>query len=60
MAAEAARRIADIKVLYASGYNDNVLAREGQIDPGVQFINKPFRRGELAQKVRAALDGAAA
>ena len=56
IAVEATRLIADIKVLYASGYNDNILAREGQLDPGVQFIGKPFRRGELAQKVRAALD----
>jgi CheY-like chemotaxis protein len=60
VAAEATRRNAGIKVLYVSGYTDNVLARRGQLDPGAQFINKPFRRSELAQKVRAALDGAAA
>jgi CheY-like chemotaxis protein len=60
VAREATRRIPGVKVLFASGYADNVLVQDGRLDAGVQFINKPFKRTDLALKVRTALDGAAA
>jgi FixJ family two-component response regulator len=60
VAEEAIRRIPGIKVLYASGYADNVLFQDGRLDAGVQFINKPFRKADLARKVRDVLDEAAA
>jgi CheY-like chemotaxis protein len=56
IAVEATRRVPSIKVLYASGYADNILVRDGNLDVGVQFINKPFRKADLARKVRAVLD----
>ncbi len=48
---------ASLKVLYMSGYSDNVIAHRGVLDPGVQFIQKPFSLEALATKVREVLDG---
>lgn len=46
----------EIKVLYMSGYTDNVIAHHGGIDPGVNFIEKPFNVKTLAAKVRQVLE----
>ena len=46
----------DTKVLYASGYTDADIVHHGVLDEGVQFIGKPFKPSELAQKVREVLD----
>ena len=47
----------DIKCLYMSGYTANVITHHGVLDEGVHFIQKPFMIGDLAGKVREALDG---
>lgn len=44
-----------LKVLYASGYTQDVIVRGGQMDEGLLLLSKPYSRLELAQKVRAAL-----
>jgi CheY-like chemotaxis protein len=49
-------KIPEMKVLYMSGYTDNVIAHHGVLDPGVQFIQKPFSVHALASKIRAVLD----
>lgn len=55
--AEAARAIApDMRVLYMSGYTENAIVHHGRLDPGVHLLGKPFRRAELASKVRAVID----
>ena len=46
----------DIKLLFMSGYTANVIAHHGVLDDGVQFIQKPFYRMDLARSVRKALD----
>jgi len=46
----------DLKVLYMSGYTDNVIAHRGVLDEGVAFIQKPFNVQALASKVREVLD----
>ena len=46
----------DIKTLFMSGYTSNVIAHRGVLEEGVNFIQKPFSKKELAAKVRAALD----
>jgi PAS domain S-box-containing protein len=46
-----------LKILYSSGYTRNSIDHQGKLDPGVQFLPKPFRRAELAAKVREVLDG---
>jgi signal transduction histidine kinase len=46
----------DLKVLYMSGYTGDVVAYQGILDTGIQFIQKPFSVHELARKVRETLD----
>ena len=46
-----------IKVLYTSGYTENAIVHHGHLDPGVQFIGKPFRQADLDEKIRTTLDG---
>lgn len=46
-----------LKVLFTSGYNDNVIVHHGRLDDGVHLLPKPYRRSELAQRIRAVLDG---
>ncbi|MBI4774164.1 MAG: response regulator [Deltaproteobacteria bacterium] len=46
----------DLKVLYMSGYTDNVIAHRGVLEEGVHFIQKPFSVQTLASKVREALE----
>ncbi|MBU4318011.1 MAG: response regulator [Proteobacteria bacterium] len=48
----------DIKTLFMSGYTANVVADRGVLAKGVNFIQKPFLRKDLAAKVRAVLDTA--
>lgn len=45
-----------IKRLFMSGYTANVIAHHGVLDEGVQFIQKPFAKQDLATKVREVLD----
>lgn len=56
---ELARRIAllrpDTKILFMSGYTENVIDRNGTIDPGVELLQKPFSMSELVSKVREVL-----
>ncbi|WP_054033124.1 hybrid sensor histidine kinase/response regulator [Desulfatitalea tepidiphila] len=46
-----------LKVLYMSGYTDDVIASRGVLDEGVRFIQKPFTVRALAAKVREVLEG---
>jgi PAS domain S-box-containing protein len=45
-----------VKLIFMSGYTADVIATRGVLDEGVNFIQKPFTRNELAAKVREALD----
>jgi two-component system, cell cycle sensor histidine kinase and response regulator CckA len=45
-----------VPVLFSSGYGENIIAKQGVIDDGLNFIGKPYRPRELAAKVRALLD----
>jgi two-component system cell cycle sensor histidine kinase/response regulator CckA len=44
------------KVLFISGYADSAIIHQGQLDPGVEFLHKPFSPSALARKVREVLD----
>jgi CheY-like chemotaxis protein len=43
------------KVLFTSGYSEDVIVHHGRLDPGVALINKPYRKTELARKIREVL-----
>ena len=50
------RRQPGLKTLFISGYTADVIAHRGVLKEGVCFMQKPFSREQLAQKVRQALD----
>jgi two-component system, cell cycle sensor histidine kinase and response regulator CckA len=45
----------ELNVLFMSGYTANAIAHHGVLDEGVHFIQKPFSRAALAEKVREAI-----
>jgi two-component system, cell cycle sensor histidine kinase and response regulator CckA len=45
----------DTKVLYISGYTDDVLAFHGIAQPEIEFIQKPFTPSGLVGKVEMVL-----
>ncbi len=45
------------KVIFMSGYTNNVIADYDVRKPDVAFIQKPITRGKLANKLRKVLDG---
>jgi len=53
-------RRSDIRVLYMSGYTDNVITAGGMLEKGLAFLQKPFSPATLAQKVREVLHHAPA
>jgi PAS domain S-box-containing protein len=47
----------DLKVLYMSGYSQDVIVHQGIIETGVHLIEKPFSADALISRVREVLDG---
>ncbi len=47
-----------MKVLFMSGYTDDVIGKHGVLEEGVSFIAKPFSPEALAKRIRDLLDGA--
>ena len=45
-----------LRVLFMSGYTENIIAPHGVLERGCYFVQKPFSLKELARKVREALD----
>lgn len=48
----------EMKVLFMSGYTDNVIAHKGVLEPDVLFINKPLIPSQVIIKIREILDKA--
>jgi FixJ family two-component response regulator len=44
-----------IKHLFMSGYTADVIAHQGVLDEGINFIQKPFMLKDLAVKIRGIL-----
>ncbi len=47
----------ELRVLYMSGYSNNLIVQHGVLEPGIRFIAKPFNNQDLAAKVQDCLDG---
>lgn len=59
LAERAMELIPKIKILFTSGCTENSIVHNSRLDPGVEFLSKPYDRERLAMKVRRVLDGAA-
>lgn len=46
----------DIKVLFTTGYTRNAIIHNGMVDPGTNYLQKPYSLNDLARKVRGVLD----
>ena len=45
-----------IKLIFISGYTENSIVHQGILDPGIDFLQKPFSYEAIATKVREVLD----
>ena len=45
-----------LKVIYMSGYSPDLVARDFEVQTGVNFLAKPFQARQLAQVIRDSLD----
>jgi signal transduction histidine kinase len=45
----------DLRVLFMSGYTDNAIVRNGLLEDGATFLQKPFTPEELLRKLRAVI-----
>jgi len=55
LAAAALRLRPHLPVLYSSGYPDDALGQDGRLEAGVALLPKPYRRADLAAKLREVL-----
>ena len=46
-----------LKIVYMTGYTDDMVVQHKVLEPGVKLLQKPFGRVDLALKVRSTLDG---
>ncbi len=59
LAKEARRRSPKLKVLYTTGFSRNAVMHDGELDPGVNLLAKPYTFEQLAQRIRESLDARA-
>jgi two-component system, cell cycle sensor histidine kinase and response regulator CckA len=56
LAGELVRRHPALRVLYVSGYTQDVIAERGVLDSKVELLEKPFSSSALLARVRSVLD----
>ena len=44
------------KIVYMTGYTDDMVVQHKVLEPGVKLLQKPFSKIELALKVRSTLN----
>ena len=55
LAEDARRRRPELKTLFTSGYTEDSIIQQSKLDAGVHFLSKPYKRQDLALKIREAL-----
>lgn len=56
LAAKATLLFPELKILFTSGYTKNAMVHSGRLDASAELLSKPYRRQELARKIRKVLD----
>ncbi len=46
-----------MKVLFTSGYSEDIVSKQGVLEQGTHFIGKPYSTAELANRIREVLEG---
>jgi CheY-like chemotaxis protein len=44
------------KIIFTSGYTEDTIALQGNLEAGIHFLQKPYRPDYLARKIREVLD----
>jgi len=55
LADAALQRRHSLKILFTSGYSNEIIIHHGHLDAGVLLLAKPYRKSDLARMIRAAL-----
>ncbi len=55
LARRAQNRLPNLRVLFTSGYTQNAIVHGGRLDAGVELLVKPYKRDDLARKIRQVL-----
>ncbi|NMM04552.1 response regulator [Paraburkholderia sp. RP-4-7] len=55
LAQRAAARSPTVPTLFTSGYTRDEIVHHGKLDAGITLLSKPYRRDDLARKVRSVL-----
>jgi CheY-like chemotaxis protein len=48
-----------LAVLFTTGFTERAIVRQARFDPGSQILQKPFRIGDLARKIRQVFNATA-
>lgn len=57
LAAHIAQAYPGLPVLLTSGHSRDAVLQDGMLEPGIAFLQKPYRRHELADKIRELVAG---
>ena len=57
MADEARRSRPDLKILFITGYAENAVLGEGNLDTGMHVMTKPFELDALGRRIRELIEG---
>jgi len=52
LADAALKQYPDLKVMFTSGYTEETIMHRGRLNDGVHLLSKPYRRHQLAEKLR--------